>query len=200
MLLAGYPLQQAYLRDRYTGSAQGELPSAKWFQHENSTRVGVVGQFAYLQYPFYGQNLSNYVQYLGVPGPHGTYSSFDSCTAWREAIDRGRYSYVYITTNEVTTRSALPSAALPEMKWMAPGKDSKVVLGGQVRTHSHSPATLPTPSIRWVPLLRRWLPRPHVTPLPAGRCTHAAYCPPSGSRWRERSSARPAAPPRGEKR
>ena len=142
VLLAGYPLQQSYLRDRYTGSAQGELPSAKWFQHENNTRVGVLGQFAYLQYPFYGQSLSNYVQYLGVPGPHGTYSSFDSCTAWREAIDRGRYSYVYITTNEVTTRSALPSAALPEMKWMAPGKDSKVVLGGQVRTAQPFPGYL----------------------------------------------------------
>ena len=80
VIVAGFPLQQTYLRDRYVSSAGNELPSfASWFQHENNIRIGVIGQFSYLQYPFYGKTLSNYVQYLGVRGPHGTYSTFGSC-------------------------------------------------------------------------------------------------------------------------
>ena len=74
VVFAGFPLQQTYLRDRYVSSAGGESRLTSWFQHENNIRVGVIGQFSYLQYPFYGRTLSNYVQYLGIRGPHGTYS------------------------------------------------------------------------------------------------------------------------------
>ena len=126
VILAGFPLQQSYLRDRYLSSGGSESLTS-WFQHENNIRVGVIGQFSYLQYPFYGRTLSNYVQYLGVRGPHGTYSTFGSCKAWRQAIGSGRYSYVLITTNLVSMRSAVSSATLPEMRWMASGADSRVI-------------------------------------------------------------------------
>ena len=132
VIVAGFPLQQTYLRNRYV-SSDGKESLTSWFQHENNIRVGVIGQFSYLQYPFYGRTLSNYVQYLGVRGSHGTYSAFGSCKAWREVIGSGRYSYVLITTNEVSTRSALSSATPPEARWMASGTDSRVVLTGQER-------------------------------------------------------------------
>lgn len=134
VIFAGFPLQQAYLRDRYISSPGSEVPPySDWFQHESNIRIGVIGEFAYLQYEFYGKDLSNYVQYLGIRGADGTYSTFGSCHAWREAISAGHYSYIFITTNEVNSTSAVSSAALPEMRWMAPGKDSKVVLRGQFR-------------------------------------------------------------------
>ena len=134
VILAGFPLQQTYLRDRYVSSAGSESQSfVGWFQHENNIRVGVIGPFSYLQYPLYGKTLTNYVQYLGIRGPHGTYSTFGSCESWRAAIGNGRYSYILITTNEVSTKSALSSATLPEVRWMAPGTDSSVVLSGQER-------------------------------------------------------------------
>jgi len=133
IVFAGFPLQQTYLRDRYESSTGGESPVlTSWFQHENNIRVGIIGQFSYLQYPLYGKTLSNYVQYLGIRGPNGTYSAFGSCKEWREAIRSGRYSYVIITT-DAATKSALSSAALPETRWMASGRDSKVILGGQLR-------------------------------------------------------------------
>ena len=143
VIFAGFPLQQTYLRDRYVSSGGSELPSfVSWFQHENNIRVGVIGPFSYLQYPLYGKTLSNYVQYLGIRGPHGTYSTFGSCKAWREVIGSGRYSYVLITTNEVSTRSALSSATLPEVKWMASGTDSRVILTGQERVAPPLPGYL----------------------------------------------------------
>jgi hypothetical protein len=132
---AGFPLQQAYLRDRYVDPVSGNLSSvSSFFQHENDTRVGVIGQFAYLQYPFYGKTISNYVQYLGVPGPSGSYSAFSSCREWREAVAGGHYSYILITTNVVGTRSALATASLPEMRWMGSGRAARVIAQGVQRS------------------------------------------------------------------
>lgn len=143
VIFAGFPLQQTYLRDRYVSSPGSQVPPwAGWFQHENNLRVGVIGEFAYLQYPFYGKTLSNYVQYLGIRGPHGSYSTFGSCKAWREVVGSGHYSYVFITTDVVNTKSALSSAAPPEIRWMESSRDSKVVLRGQFRTAPPFPGYL----------------------------------------------------------
>ena len=44
LVVAGFPIQQTYLRDRYVSSAGSTLPSfASWFQHENNIRIGVIG-------------------------------------------------------------------------------------------------------------------------------------------------------------
>jgi hypothetical protein len=140
VVFAGFPLQQTYLRDRYTSPDRES--SANWFQHENNLRVGVIGDFADLQYPFYGKNLSNYVQYLGVRGPHGTYSAFVSCRQWRQAIVSGRFSYVYITTNVASSKAGVTAASIPEMRWTAGRGGANVVLSGQIRTAPPFPGYL----------------------------------------------------------
>jgi hypothetical protein len=133
MVVAGFPLQQSYLRDRYEGSSSGTLSSVyAWAQHENNVRIGVIGPFSYVQYPLYGKTSSNYVQYLGIRGPHGSYSSFRSCRAWRETISDGHYSYVLITTGLLGNGSAVTSET-PEMRWMDAGKNSTLVLQGLVQ-------------------------------------------------------------------
>jgi hypothetical protein len=134
-IIAGFPLQQTYLRDRYvdsTGNVWGQL--ASWFQTKNHIRVGVIGGYSYVQYQFYGRDLTNYVQYLGVRGPHGSYTTFATCQSWREAIRSGNYSYIVISTNVARTRSAISSASPPETRWMAWGGDSKIILRGQIRS------------------------------------------------------------------
>jgi hypothetical protein len=143
VVIAGFPIQQTYLRDRYIGTPGTALPTwSDWFQHKSNIRVGVIGEFAYLQYPFYGKNLSNYVQYLGIRGIHGSYSTFGTCHAWRDVVGNGQYSYVVITTDVVTRKSALASATPPEVRWMKTSKDSKVVLRGQFPTAPPFPGYL----------------------------------------------------------
>ncbi len=133
ILVAGFPLQQTYLRDRYSSAAG--LAAYSWPQHHSNVRIGILGQFSYLQYPLYGKTESNYVQYLGVRGPDGSYSSvFDSCKIWRQTIEDGHYGYILITTNVFATKAELSSGAPPEMGWMAAGTDSRVVLGGVLHT------------------------------------------------------------------
>ena len=127
VLIAGFPLQQTYLRDRYSSAAGG--PTYSWPREHNNVRLGILGQFTYLQYPFYGTTDSNYVQYLGVRGPDGSFTTaFPSCSTWRQTIAKGRYGYVLIESNVVRDRSQLGSNAPPEMKWMGTGRDSRIVL------------------------------------------------------------------------
>jgi hypothetical protein len=124
VVVAGFPIQRTYLRDRYAITSG----AFDWFRHVNDTRIGVIGPLSYLQYPLYGKTLSNYVQYLGVTGPHGAYSSFESCTAWREAISDGHYSYISITTGLVKTPAAMLSQGPPELRWMGEGRDSRLLV------------------------------------------------------------------------
>jgi hypothetical protein len=121
VLVAGFPLQRTYLHDRYATSG-----AFNWFQYVNDTRIAVIGPLSYLQYPLYGKTLSNYVQYLGVQGPHGAYSSFDSCRGWREAVADGHYSYVIITTGLVKTPTAMFTQGPPELRWTTEGRGSRL--------------------------------------------------------------------------
>jgi hypothetical protein len=130
IVVLGFPLQQSYLRDRYTGTSAGDLPGvSQYFQHVGNARIAAAGPLSYLQYPLYGASLSNYVQFMGVRGPDGSYSSFSSCKQWRQAVIDGRYSYVSITTALVRTKADVISEAPPELKWTK-GLGSTFVLRG----------------------------------------------------------------------
>jgi hypothetical protein len=136
VLIAGFPLQQTYLRDRYVTSPEGgnqSQPFFNWFQSVANARVGVIGPLTDLQYPLYGRALSNYVQYLGVRGPHGDFSTFTSCRSWRTAIVNGHYRFVLIST--VVTGTAAPATdTMLDMKWMEAGTDSKLIQTGVVKS------------------------------------------------------------------
>ena len=136
VVIAGFPLQQTYLRDRYVTAPDGgnqSLPFFKWFQHVDNARIGVIGPLAFLQYPLYGRTLSNYVQYLGVRGPNGDFSTFASCRSWRTAILNGHYRYVLVST-AVTSTTAPATDTMLDMKWMEAGTDSKVIQTGVVQS------------------------------------------------------------------
>ena len=88
---AGWFISDDYLKDRYARSIP--LPATyRWVQGLHDERIGLVGVF--LQYPFYGEDLSNHVQYVGLEGEHGSYSGARTCREWRRAVDEGGYDYV----------------------------------------------------------------------------------------------------------
>jgi hypothetical protein len=95
VLAAGFGLQQLYLRDRYVNASP--MPKIyEWAGDVHHERIAVVGTD--LQYPLYGKDLSNHVQYVGEQGPHGAFSTIRDCGSWRRALNAGRYSYVVIYT------------------------------------------------------------------------------------------------------
>ncbi len=52
-------------------------------QHDKRIGIAGSGEIFFGQYGFYGANLDNDVQYIGVPGPDGTYRLATSCRQFR---------------------------------------------------------------------------------------------------------------------
>jgi hypothetical protein len=78
----------------------GGPKKAYTFAHNlHDKRIGIAGsgEIFFGQYGFYGANLDNYVQYIGVPGPDGTYRLTTSCPQLRREVDAGDYDYLIVS-------------------------------------------------------------------------------------------------------
>jgi len=97
----GYSMQQSYLHDRYTQRPMPNIDTRA--QHLSNARIAVSGFLTQAQYPLYGRDNSNYVQYIGIRGPNGAFGPVQTCPQWRRIIDAGRYNYVFEFTAPSTT-------------------------------------------------------------------------------------------------
>ena len=117
LLVAGYPVARGYLRHRFTALPGGGplagalLQLARFGQSVQHKRIGIVGPE--LQYHFVGPSLSNYVQYVGVPGAHGNWNQTTTCALWRRFVNAGHYNYVVTTPPFWPTVNAGDSSGLP---------------------------------------------------------------------------------------
>jgi hypothetical protein len=66
-------------------------------QHDKRIGIAGSGEIFFGQYGFYGADGSNYVQYIGVPGPRGTYRLATSCAQFKRRINAGDYDYLIIS-------------------------------------------------------------------------------------------------------
>ncbi len=119
--IGAWPAERSYLATRYTQNC--ELSSCAPFLFAESlrrARIAVAGGLG--PYPLYGRDLSNTVVDLEHHGDHGTSTPVGTCRAWRAALVRGRYEYVFISPalylwprstsrNETTWTSSDPGAA-----------------------------------------------------------------------------------------
>jgi hypothetical protein len=122
VLAIGYPLQRHYLDDRFASGSEVpglDLDSAYvWARDKSDTRIGLAGTTAgFLQYGFYGTDLSNHVIYLGKKGPHGAYNALPTCAAFRAAVNAADLDYLVTTPflNFIHTGNPIPS---PEAGWL----------------------------------------------------------------------------------
>jgi hypothetical protein len=70
------------------------------FAHnQHGKRIGVAGsgEIFFGQYGFFGANLDNDVQYIGVPGADGTYRLATTCRQFRRRINAGHYDYLILS-------------------------------------------------------------------------------------------------------
>ena len=79
----------------------------------------------FTQYPFYGTDLSNRVQWLGVRGPHDSYQRIPNCRQWRRAINAGGFTHV-VTTFDPYLPDDLHNS--PEGRWTQSDPNAHVVL------------------------------------------------------------------------
>ena len=72
--------------------------AVRWARDLRDATVAVGGiRGVFNQYPFYGTDLSNHVQWLGVDGPDGAYERIPTCAEWRRELADGGYTHVVTT-------------------------------------------------------------------------------------------------------
>jgi len=138
VFLLGYHEQRTYMRQRYLAnltppaetpgfrSASEWEPVQAWARKQRGRRIGLVGPpGAFGQYIFYGNDLSNHVQYIGEPGPHGAYRPINNCPEWRGAVNAGAYDYLVITPS----LSVGPTSEPEEDLWTREDPGAVEVLG-----------------------------------------------------------------------
>ena len=111
----GEYLNNRYSRDYFSFQPDGV---AVWAKEKSGKRVGVVGSSgAFTQYTLYGDDLGNYVQYLGREAPGGDFRRINTCAALLRAIDRGRYDFL-VTTPTLDLNKPTVLSSSPERVWL----------------------------------------------------------------------------------
>ncbi len=121
LVLAGYPLQRHYLRERYAYRPGVSYLAPVWalFRTVHHARVGIVGTFGgFFSYPLYGLDDSNRVRYVAENGPHGSFTPITTCAGWRAQLNSDHLDYIITTParDPWHPRRLQPS---PEDRWTA---------------------------------------------------------------------------------
>lgn len=109
-----------YLDRRYASvwSSQRVSESFRWAEAVSDARIGIAGTTAaFLQYGYYGDDISNVVEYIGRPEPHGGFSPIESCQEWRERVNGGDYDYL-VTSPTINPNDASRQGFAPEASWL----------------------------------------------------------------------------------
>jgi hypothetical protein len=126
LVAIGYPLQRAYLDDRFQnrGPAEEHLPgygldfAYTWAQDIRDARIGLVGTTAgFLGYGFYGPDLTNRVVYLGEEGPDGAFNAIRSCSRFRSAVNEAGLDYL-LTAPFLNFIDSERPVSSPEAGWL----------------------------------------------------------------------------------
>ena len=107
------------------GGPQKAYDFARKLRHQ---RIGISGssEIIFGQYGFYGGHLDNYVKYIGVPGPNGTYRLATTCREFRREINAGNYDYVIIS--KATQDSPAAEYWYPIYRWIKDDPALKLVV------------------------------------------------------------------------
>jgi len=111
----GYPIQRHYLADRYkdpTFTAPGLNAAFAWSRDISDARIATTST---RQYPLFGTDLSNQVQYLGIEQPHGGFEAPSTCRQYIRLLNEGNYQYV-VATRDRLEPSQPPYP--PSAKWI----------------------------------------------------------------------------------
>jgi hypothetical protein len=91
-LVFGWRQVDTYRKRAYRYPEGGPVEAFQWGRRVSHTRIAIAG--FYSQYPLYGVDLNNYVQFVGRPELRGALAPIATCVAWRRAIDAGHFQYV----------------------------------------------------------------------------------------------------------
>ncbi len=103
-MVLGRAQEVQYVDHHYTKSTLflqdgGPQKAYDFARRQHDKRIGIAGsgEIYFGQYGFYGADVSNHVQYIGVPGPHGAYRLATTCGQFRRQVNAGNYDYLIVS-------------------------------------------------------------------------------------------------------
>lgn len=112
----------------------GPKEAYEYTQKLRDQRIGIIGssQIIFGQYGFYGNDVSNHVEYIGVKGPHGANRLPTSCEQLRSLINEGEYDYLVMSQYTQDTgpyNAGIPNPyQFPVYAWVKSDPAVKVVV------------------------------------------------------------------------
>jgi len=100
-IAAGNHVQRHYLAQRYSDpsfTTPGLNAAFKWAQEISDARIATTST---RQYPLFGRDLSNQVDYLGIEQPHGGFTAPTTCRQWRRLLNAGNYDYAVTSRDRI---------------------------------------------------------------------------------------------------
>lgn len=95
LLVMGYFGTRAFQERRYADTPL--LPKiTTWARDARHQRIALVGTV--VQYPLFGRDFSNYVQYIAKRGPKYRSTQITNCATWRRTLNAGRYGWVIVAS------------------------------------------------------------------------------------------------------
>jgi hypothetical protein len=90
---------QHYTRTKPFLQDGGPREAYTFARKQHGKRIGIAGsgEIFFGQYGFYGANLDNYVQYIGVQGPNGQYRLATTCRRFRRLVNAGDYDFLIVS-------------------------------------------------------------------------------------------------------
>jgi hypothetical protein len=123
-IAVGYPVQRHYLENRYADPTFAAPGLDAVFAATSRVSDERIATTSTRQYPLFGTDLSNRVQYVGREEPHGGFVAPGNCREWRRLIDAGEYEYVVASRDRIEPgHSPYPESA----RWTE-GPNARVVL------------------------------------------------------------------------
>jgi hypothetical protein len=117
----GWAKQDDYFAHRYERPEDFRFQldeAVRWAKPTSGLRIGVAGTSgAYNQYGFYGDDVDNYVQYVGRHLPEADFQVIETCAAFRAAVNDGDYDYL-VTTPKLDLNNPATASSSPERGWV----------------------------------------------------------------------------------
>jgi hypothetical protein len=117
----GWERHDDYFAHRYSRAEDFRFQlddAVRWAKPTSGLRIAVAGTSgAYNQYALYGDDVSNYVQYVGRHLPEADFRAIERCTEFRQAVNAGGYDYL-VTTPALDLNNPSTAEISPERGWV----------------------------------------------------------------------------------
>ncbi len=131
LVLCGQGVQRYYFDHRYA-SPDFTIPALSeafvWANGQSGARIGTN---ATRQYPLWGKELDNEVQFIGIERPHAGFVEAENCRDFVRAANAGAYEYLVLTMDREGQKLDQPR----ELTWVQGDpaiEDEQVIEGGGV--------------------------------------------------------------------